>query len=187
MSAQGSILFDAPVQQSCWQVPSELPDLRPVPRFSLDCETNGKNVFKHKPVGVSLGWRDESQALRTIYAPFGHASGNIDPQLVHRWLSYILRDKEVVFANAKFDVHMLRNGFDLDLEALGVKPSDVAFSAALRNDSRHADLSLNAIGLEYVGRGKEEFPGDLNRMATYASWMAGPYAEGDAGITLESD
>lgn len=184
---QQTILFDeqySPSQQ-LWEVPSELPYLTGVDRISMDTETSGKNPFKDRVCGISIAWRDDSSKVNKLYVPVAHSEGNLDPEMVKRWMEYVLPGKDVVFANAKFDVQMLKNGFGVDLEALGIKTHDVAFQAALLDDSRRADLSLDAIGKKYVGRGKVEFDGDMDKMSQYPSWMVGPYAEGDAALTLE--
>lgn len=167
--------------------PSDLPYLRGVTRVSLDTETSSKNPFTCELVGISIGWRDPNNLdLKTLYCPVGHIEGNMDPEIVRAWLTHVLPGKEVVFANGKFDIRVLKR-WGLDLEALGVRPRDVAFPAALLDDSLFIDLSLDGIAKRYVGRGKLPFDGDMNRMASYPAWKAGPYAECDAGITLEAD
>lgn len=172
--------------------PEDLPTLEGVSRISMDTENSGKNAFDDFVCGVSIGWRDpENLAAKSLYAPVGHIEGNMDPEIVKMWMEYVLPGKEIVFANGKYDIQIMRTGlkkkFGIDLEALGCKVRDVAFPAALLDDSPFADLSLDAIGIKYVGRGKERFPGDIDKMASYPSWMAGPYAEGDSLITLEAD
>lgn len=188
---QGSIFFnERPKLGSTWKVPepSDLPYLTGVDKVALDTENTGLNPFEDKVVGIALSWRSpENLDLKSLYCPIAHSEGNMDPSLVHRWLSHVLREKEVVFCNGKYDIQILRQGFSLDLEALGVKPSDVAFKDALVDDNRRAGRKLGQLGERYIGRGKEEFSGDINRMKDYPSWMAAPYAMGDSSLTLEID
>lgn len=179
---QGSLLF---ANDTRWQVPTELPDLRSIPRIAVDTETDGKNPFvQNSVIGISLAWRDSDNTLQRFYAPIRHADGNMDASLVKRWLSYILRDKSLVFCNAKYDIAMLRNT-EVDIEALGAQPSDVAFSAALIDDSRHVKLNLNVLGQQYVGEGKRTEPYDMSKMAETPSWLVAEYAMQDAALTLQ--
>lgn len=167
-----------------WVMPKELPDLLHYQRLSLDTECDGKNPFKNKPIGVSLGYR-EGNRVKTYYIPFGHEVGpNFDPEMVKRWLRAEFVGKEVSFCNAKFDLHMLRNGMGVDLEEIGVKPRDVAFNAALLDDNRRAGLDLATLALQFTNTRKLEFQGDMNKMAQYPAWMVGPYAERDALATF---
>jgi DNA polymerase-1 len=159
------------------------PDLLHVRHMALDCETDGKNVFKNKPVGVSIAFRTEGASIKKYYLPFGHISGNLDPDKVRSYLNAELVGKEIVFANAKFDIHMLRN-FGVDLEALGVKPRDVAFGAALLDDNRRAGLDLDSLSKQFSPIQKMKFNGDMNRMANYPAELVAAYARQDAEVTL---
>ncbi len=194
---QPGIVFEEQIKVAPdWKVPTseDLPFLNGVTRIAMDSENSGKNPFEDYVCGVSIAWRDpERLDLKTLYVPVDHSEGNLDPDIAMRWLEYVLPGKEVVFANGKYDIQIMRTGsrkrgrFWLDLEALGAKPRDVAFPAALLDDSPYIDLSLEGIARKYVGRGKLEFDGDKNCMPDYPSWMVGPYAQGDAGVTLEAD
>lgn len=165
-----------------WIPPDSPPVLSNVPILSLDTETDGKNPFVNKPVGISIAYPTEGNQLQKYYLPFGHSEGNMDPDLIRRWGQYELRGKKLVGANIKFDIHMLR-GWGLDLEAIGCEPYDVQFNAALLDDSPHVKVDLDTLGQQYAGLGKVDFPGDKNRMAEYPSWMVGAYAERDAEVT----
>lgn len=169
--------------QGTWQIPTELPDLSRIPRFGGDSETNSLNVFTGKAIGISLAWYDESGKVQKIYAPWGHVAGNLEFEKVKRWCEDSLRGKTGYFSNAKFDVAMLRNA-GLDLEALDVKVCDVAFNAALLEDSPRGGLGIDNLARLYTNERKFEFPGNPNRMAEYPSWMAGEYAEQDAKLPL---
>lgn len=162
----------------------ELPDLSSIKRLSLDSETDGVNCFKSKPVGLSITYRTDK--LNKLYLPFGHSVGNLDKDLVLNWCNTELRDKEIVFANAKFDIHMLYN-LGVDLEKLNVKPSDIAFNGALLDDDRRAGLDLASLAKEYTDLEKLEFNGDKSRMKEYPSWLVKDYAERDAEATYLVD
>jgi len=102
--------------------PEELPMLTGVTRISMDTENSGKNAFDDFVCGVSIAWRGENLSLNNLYAPVGHLEGNMDSDIVKAWLEYVLPGKEVVFANAKYDIQILKTGlkkkFGIDLEAL---------------------------------------------------------------------
>lgn len=176
---QGSLFTQIEVDPN-WR-PPVLPDLSRVNCLALDCETTGLDPFKDKPVGIGLGWRTE--ALRSIYLPFGHSTGNIDFDLVKRFLATELFGKEVVFANAKFDIAMLRN-VGIDLEAIGVKPRDIAFNGALLDDNRRAGFGLDELALKYVGAGKTEVKGGLKCLDQIPSWFVDEYCQNDCRLTL---
>jgi DNA polymerase-1 len=166
---------------TAWQIPRELPTRLPQ-WLSFDSECTGVNPFKDRPVGFSIAYRTD--ALHSMYLPFGHASGNLDPEMVMRWAKAELRGKDLVFANAKYDIAICRR-VGLDLESIGVRPHDVAFKDALLDDERAGGHGLNEMGLRYCGEGKSEFPGvGLHRLP---SWKVGPYAEQDARLTLLVD
>lgn len=187
---QPGIIFglEANSLQHNWKVPQpeDLPYLTGVKRIGMDCETSGKNPFKHKVVGISIAYRTEVFDMKRLYCPVAHASGNMDPEVVRNWFNYVLPGKEVVFANGKFDIPFLKS-FGVDLEKLGVKPHDVAFPDALLDDNRISGRDLETLGLRYVGRGKAQFLGDKNKMESYPSYLVGPYAEEDSSLALEVD
>jgi DNA polymerase-1 len=149
----------------------------------LDTETTGKNVFRDVVVGASVAWRT-NEGLQAVYVPWGHAEGNIDAERARQWLREAVRDRDVVFANAKFDIHCLKNS-GVDVEAEGCRPHDVAFADALLDDERIAGHGLHDLGLRYVGEGKAPFPGE--HMERLPSWMVGAYAEQDARLTFRID
>lgn len=180
-----AVLNQLPAPASNWTIPEELPDLSGVDKLSLDTETTGRNPFVDKPVGISLAYPTDNGVFSRYY-PVGHCEGNLDPDRVRNWLEWNLTGKEVLFANAKFDIPILRN-WGLDVEDLGVRPRDVAFNAALLDDNRRAGLDLETLARTYTNVRKLEFHGDMNRMADYPSWAVGPYAEGDSLATYLVD
>lgn len=165
-----------------WQLPDSLPELTNVPELSLDTETTGVNPFTAKPVGISIAYPADI-GMKKCYFPFGHASGNLDPDLVRRWGNHELKGKTIVFANGKYDIHVLK-AWGLDLEAIGVQPCDIQFAAALLDDSPHVRVDLDTLGRQYAGVAKADFPHDKDKMAELPSWMVGNYAETDAENTL---
>lgn len=165
-----------------WTPPEVLPDLRAIPHFTLDSETTGKDPFVAEPVGISLSWKADSPAINDIYLPFGHSSGNLDPEKVKNYVADTVRGKTVTTAGGKYDCQVLKR-WGLDLEALGVKIRDVQFNAALLDDSPHLKVDLDSLGIKYAGVGKMEFPFDKNRMKELPSYLVGPYAERDTRVT----
>lgn len=177
--------------EAAWSAPKTMPDLLNVKRLYMDTETTGADggtgtdPFKAKPVGIGLAYRLGNKAHK-YYLPVGHSSGNLDPEMVKRYLNAELRGKEVTFLAAKFDIPVLRR-FGVDLEALGVKPRDVAFNGALLDDNRRAGLDLASLALQYTKARKPEFKEDKSRMASYPAWMVGPYGEDDPYVTMMVD
>jgi DNA polymerase I-like protein with 3'-5' exonuclease and polymerase domains len=184
---QLELLNQAPVapRPGQWTPPRELPSLAGVRRVALDTEGTGLHPFRDRVVGVSLAYRQDS-GIRSLYAPWAHPSGNMDGETVRRWLLTELRDKEVVFANAKFDLHMLRTS-GINLERIGVKAADVAFADALLDDERIGGRRLEDLGQRYCGEGKVTLPFHPSQIARRPSSDIGPYAEQDARLTLMVD
>lgn len=167
-----------------WKAPTELPDLSSIDSLSLDCEATSLNFMTGKPVGLSISYRTDQ--LNSIYLPFGHSEGNMDEDRVKHWARCELAFKRIVFANAKYDCHMMRN-WGVNLEELGIEPVDVQFAGALIDDNRYAGLGLDVLGNRYLGEGKLEFVGSKDHMADKPSWAVGPYAERDSSVTLRLD
>lgn len=164
-----------------WKTPTSLPSLANTPELCLDTETTGTNVFKDKPVGISIAYSHGAELIKT-YFPFGHSEGNMDPDLIRRWANSELRGKKIICANAKFDNHILK-GWGVDLEALGCQLADVQFNAALLDDSPFVKVDLDTLGEKYANMRKLPFGHDMNRMADYPAYYVGPYAERDVEVT----
>lgn len=174
-------LFGNTPTENQWR-PPELPSLTNVDVLSVDCETTGLNFLKDKPVGVSIAYYEDTN-LKSFYLPFGHSSGNLDLDKVKYWMRSELAFKTCVFANAKFDLHQLKN-LGVDLENMGVEPVDVQFAGALLDDSRWSSVSLDNLGKKYLGKGKLEFNGKGN-MKNYPAHVVEEYAKIDAQLTIQ--
>lgn len=165
-----------------WTPPVLPENLHLVDELSMDTETTGIDVFNDKPVGIGLAWR--APDMRSIYLPFGHSTGNLDFELVKRFIETELYGKTINFANAKFDLHVLRN-IGISLEDIGVKPRDIAFSGALLDDNRRSGFSLEELAVKYTGSGKLHVQGGLSRLDEVPSWFVDEYCRHDCKKTLE--
>ncbi len=147
--------------------------------IAVDTETTGLHVFgRDTVVGVSIA--DEHQAF---YLPFAHEAGeNYEAKVVKAWLAYHLRGRELLFANARFDVHFLRK-FGVDVEALGCRVRDVQHAAALLEEKRHGGVSLDNLGKSILGVGKVHLPDDGRKIHELPSHVVAPYAAKDAWLT----
>ena len=104
-----------------------------------------------------------SQAARANPSPFhygrrratgagicrgGHlGGGNLDEETVKRWFVTELRNRDVLFLNAKADLHAAMQ-WNLDPEALGIRPHDVAFMSAMLNSERQSRTGRFGFSLE---------------------------------------
>jgi DNA polymerase I-like protein with 3'-5' exonuclease and polymerase domains len=105
-----------------------------------------------KIVGIALTWGDAD--TDHLYLPIRHETGkNFPDTQVLRWLKTILEDPSVsvVYHNGLYDRGWLRRE--------GIIPKgkqhDTMVQAAVFDEYRRS-YSLNACGLEYLGRGKNE-------------------------------
>jgi DNA polymerase-1 len=149
--------------------------------IALDEETTGKNKWKDLPVGTAISLPDG----RDFYLGCRHqGGGNHSLQAYHEWKRRELRDLTIVNLNTAFDSEVNRNDH-VDLEAQGCRVIDVAHNAALLDEHRFGGFNLNALGKEYVGRGKVECPvapKDIHRV--HAGEVA-PYAKGDSRLAMD--
>jgi DNA polymerase-1 len=133
----------------------------------MDTETTSKDPLKARVIGVSCCLEDSTK----FYEP--------DVEKFKRWMVE-LRGRDLVFLNAKYDVHCLLNS-GINLEELGCRVHDVAFPAALL-DERRQRFNLNQLLLDFLGRHKsddirKEERGHISEMPAGAVC---PYAEQDA-------
>lgn len=178
---QGSLLSQV-VPDTGWRPPETL---RPLDdrfkRIGFDSEWDGVDwLGRDKPIGYSLALEDGSR----YYLPFGHqGGGNLDKGMVLRYLKKELRGKTLVTLSGKGDIHMSRKD-GLDLEAMGCKINEVQHKAALLSDQRRS-FKLEDMAFDFLGKKKVEI--DRSRIWELPSFEVGPYAEEDAGLTLELD
>lgn len=145
----------------------------------LDTETTGLDWRRaDKIIAIAIRTPDG----KAHYLPFGHAGGNLDETAVKAWALSELRDKHLVFLNARFDIHMFRK-WGVDLEAQGNIITDVAHQAALLDDNRRT-FNLHDLGMRYLGIGKVQDI-DASVMRTYHSSAVHLYAERDVNLTAE--
>jgi DNA polymerase I-like protein with 3'-5' exonuclease and polymerase domains len=88
------------------------------------------------------------------YLPIAHeGGGNLDPDLVHRWLNDVMSDEDQlkVFANAQYDLGWC---FTTGVRVRG-PIRDVQWVAALLDEHRWS-YSLDALARDYLGKGKDE-------------------------------
>lgn len=156
---------------------------------SIDTETTGLEVSRGKDYlqGLSMAYRVGGMKF-SEYFPFRHQTDNLDLAL-SRDLEDILKDKQVVFHNAKFDMHSLATlGWNVD-KWTGIR-YDTMLLAHLINEEYPRAKSLDTLGRVYIKRGKT----DKDEMAGFTDalgWGNVPpslmrdYARGDAELTLE--
>ena len=153
--------------------------------LALDTETTGLSVWKGaRPIGLSVLalWSPVQGVVSALYLPWGHESGRQLPEeAVRRWAQEELAGRSLFFANAHFDLHMLR-AWGLDLEALGAQPHDVQFHAALLDEGK-LSYSLEALSREYLKEGKLQFKEDGLEIWERSADEVAPYAKQDAYLT----
>lgn len=128
------------------------PDLSRFPYAALDTETTGLHWWTDKVFGISLSTPDGKDYYWDIRKT---------PQVIP-WLNEELKKlKLIIFANAKFDMHMLR---EIGVYVPEDKVDDVIVRAALIDEHLLA-YNLDYLGKKYLGLGKtEEIWDDLARM-----------------------
>lgn len=186
-------LTDAP--RSEWVPPSELPD-RLGGVVGLDLETRDDGISAGK--GAGWAWRGGGHVAGYSvvadnfrgYLPVGHAGGgNMDGNLVRRWLNHVLSDETQVKvgANTQYDVGWARRD---GVEVRG-PVYDVQWAEALIDEHKWG-YALNGLARQYLNEEKNE---ELLRTAATAYgvdpkaelWklpapFVGPYGEADADL-----
>lgn len=150
--------------------------------LAIDTETDGLDVFKGaRPIGLSFF---AFSGAESGYLPWGHAAHGpqLDSALVKRWAQKTLAGRDLYFAHARFDVHMLRE-WGVDLEALGCRVHDVQFHAALLDEHKRS-YSLDNLAKEYLNESKLEMKNKDNISKLSAAEVA-PYAIQDAALTAK--
>lgn len=186
-----------------WVAPTDLPRLRGAKRIGIDTETYDPDLTTLGPgvrrgsyiVGISVA-RDDGGKW---YLPMRHeGGGNLDPGMVERWARDELNGYDGEVVGAKID-------YDMDhLAEIGVtfpnarRWRDVQLAEPLIDENKLV-YSLDSLGIEYLGRHKNE---ELLKTAAAAygfgatgneikrnlwrlpAGYVGAYAEDDADLPL---
>lgn len=110
------------------------------------------------------------------YLPWGHeGGGNLPEEQCKAWAKRNLANRDVHGLNVKAEMHMLHN-WGIDPAAIGCRPHDVAFRAALLNENRYKGFSLEALATEYLPENErkvkpEEVPPQYFKLA-HAGFLA---------------
>ena len=182
--------------KSEWVPPLELPDITSAKKIALDVETRDPNLKESGPgwptgdgevVGYAIAVEDWSG-----YFPIRHeGGGNLDEKVVNRWLKKVFEcPADKIMHNAQYDLGWIkRMGFQVNGRII-----DTMVIASLLDENRFS-YSLNALSYDYLGKVKSEkglveaargFGVDPKaEMWKMPAMYVGPYAEGDAELTLE--
>lgn len=184
-----------------WKPPIELPNIQHAPWIGIDCECYDPDLLTHGPgwgrnrghvVGISVAVPGNKW-----YFPMRHevqSDMNMDAQMVLRWAKWAFSGKAVkVGANLLYDIGWLAQ------EGVPVPGQlyDCQYAEALLNETSR--VGLDALGLKYLGRGKQS--AQVKEWAKQAygttdeTWrkdiyrcppsLVGPYAEEDAQLPYE--
>lgn len=135
----------------------ELPIINPNQPIAIDLETCDPELKFLAPgyiskvgfvAGIAVAAKEGA-----FYIPVGHTKGeNFDQKKVVEWLNKILSaDTDKIFHNAQYDLGWLKY---IGVEIYG-KIFDTMLAAALLDENRRT-YSLDSVGLEYIGEGKNE-------------------------------
>ena len=188
------LAFDTP--KSEWLPPTELPNIFDAKQIAIDVETRDPNI---KTLGAGWATGDGEVVGYAIavsdwsgYIPIRHKyGGNLDERIVNKWLQKVFESPaDKIMHNAQYDAGWIRRmGFTLNGRII-----DTMLIAALLDENRFS-YSLNALAYDHLGKVKSEKnlveaarsfgldpKGELWKMP---AMYVGPYAEGDAELTLE--
>jgi len=182
--------------KSEWVPPAELPDIFDAKQIAIDVETRDPNIKTNGPgwatgdgeiVGYAIavdGWFG--------YIPIRHEhGGNLDERIVNKWLKKVFEcPADKIMHNAQYDAGWIRRmGFTINGRII-----DTMVVASLLDENRFS-YSLNNVAYDYLEKVKVEK--DLREAAIsfgldpksemwkMPAMYVGPYAEGDATLTLE--
>lgn len=182
--------------KSEWVPPAELPSVEGFDEIAIDLETRDPNLKIRGPGwprsdGEIVGFAVATKAW-TVYLPIAHfGGGNLDKRLVNRWMKAVCESSaDKIMHNAQYDFGWLRaSGFTVNGRIF-----DTMVAANLLDENRFS-YSLNALLYDYLGKAKvekglneaaKEFGVDpKGEMWKLPAMYVGPYAEGDASLTLE--
>ena len=182
--------------KSEWVPPAELPDIFDAKEIAIDVETRDPNIKTNGPgwatgdgeiVGYAIavdGWFG--------YIPIRHEhGGNLDERIVNKWLKKVFEcPADKIMHNAQYDAGWIRRmGFTINGRII-----DTMVVASLLDENRFS-YSLNNVAYDYLEKIKVEkglreaaisFGLDpKSEMWKMPAMYVGPYAEGDATLTLE--
>ena len=136
---------------------TELPKINPNQPIAIDLETCDPELKSLAPgyitgIGFVAGFAIAAEE-GSYYLPVNHAEGdNFDEQEVIEWLNSILSaDTDKVFHNAQYDLGWLKY---VGVQVHG-RIFDTMLAAALLDENRRA-YSLDTVGMDYLGEGKNE-------------------------------
>ena len=181
--------------KSEWVPPVELPDIFDAEQIAIDVETRDPNIKTNGPgwatgdgevVGYAIaveGWFG--------YIPIRHEQGgNLDERIVNKWLKKVFEcPADKIMHNAQYDAGWIRRmGFTINGRII-----DTMIIASLLDENRFS-FSLNNVAYDYLKKIKVEkglreaaisFGLDpKSEMWKMPAMYVGPYAEGDATLTL---
>ena len=182
--------------KSEWVPPNELPNIFEAKQIAVDVETRDPNI---KTLGP--GWaRNDGEVVGYAiavdgwsgYIPIRHKyGGNLDERIVNKWLKKVFESPaDKIMHNAQYDAGWIRRmGFTLNGRII-----DTMLISALLDENRFS-YSLNALAYDHLGKVKSEkglteaargFGLDPKaELWKMPAMYVGPYAEGDADLTLE--
>ena len=178
-----------------WSAPTSFPDLTGQKAIAIDLETKDPWLMSHGPGwafkdrGFIIGIAIASEDYRAYFPVAHEVGGNLDKQVVYRWLKKQLEaPNDKVFHNAQYDVGwLMREGFTIN-----GKIHDTMMAAPLLNENQYG-YSLNKIGKLYLNEEKDESMlieaaqvygvNPKSEMYRLPPEYVGTYAEQDADLT----
>lgn len=148
----------------------ELPNINPNQPIAIDLETCDPELLTLAPgyvcnvgfiAGIAIAAEEGS-----FYIPIGHTEGeNYNRDTVIQWLNNILSaDTDKIFHNAQYDLGWLKYA---GVQVYG-QIFDTMLAAALLDENRKT-YSLDSVGSEYIGEGKNEAALEAAVKAKYAN------------------
>ena len=185
-------LFSPPPE---WVVPAQFPNLTKEDTIAIDLETydpnlkikgSGAIIQKGRIIGIAVA----SENFKGYY-PVGHETGNVDTERARAWLQAILNSPATkVFHNAMYDVCWLKgSGYKVQGPIV-----DTMMAASVIDENRRS-YTLDALGRDYLGKGKNESGlveagkewgvNPKSEMYKLPPLYVGGYAEQDADLTFK--
>lgn len=151
---------------STW-TPQEPPSLDGINEIVLNFATDGLDwAGGSKPVGVTVSTLDGQM---TRFLPFAfEGGGNLDLDVVKRWLKEQVRNKHILNGNTRFDMHMA-NAWGIDLEEQSNTFSDIMHTAALLDDHRKR-FALDVLAKDFLPNEQQVDRLDERSHSRYAAY-----------------